>query len=456
MAALGSAPTVMWFRRDLRLRDHPALHAAAKKGPVTALFVLDDVLLERDKGPRTAMLFRTLRALDEDLRSHGGRLTVRRGKPQTVVPQVATEIGASEVHISVDFAPYGKRRDERVEKALGEVGSGVPLVRTGSPYAVSPGFVTKQDGEPFKVFSPFYREWMRRGWHTPSSSNPSRMTWHPVDGLDIPEDPAITADLPDAGEAAALAMWRAFRAEWVARYSRDRNRPDLDRTSHMSVHLHFGTIHPRTMLADLGKGGEAYRRQICWRDFYAQVLHFWPESAYGYFQPQMQRMRFETGKTADERFEAWKDGRTGYPIVDAGMRQLLAIGWMHNRLRMIAASFLVKDLHIEWTLGAQHFMDYLIDGDLANNQHGWQWVAGTGTDPAPFFRIFNPVLQGRKFDPDGDYVRRYLPELASVPGSAVHEPWTLDDPPDAYPKPIVDHDTERKGSLARYQEVRGD
>jgi deoxyribodipyrimidine photo-lyase len=224
----------------------------------------------------------------------------------------------------------------------------------------------------------------------------------------------------------------------------------------MSVHLHFGTIHPRTMLADLGKGGEAYRRQICWRDFCAQVLHFWPESAYGYFQPQMQRMRFETGKTADERFEAWKDGRTGYPIVDAGMRQLLAIGWMHNRLRMIAASFLVKDLHIEWTLGAQHFMDYLIDGDLANNQHGWQWVAGTGTDPAPFFRIFNPVLQGRKFDPDGDYVRRYLPELASVPGSAVHEPWTLDDPPDAYPKPIVDHDTERKESLARYQEVRGD
>jgi deoxyribodipyrimidine photo-lyase len=447
-----AAPTVMWFRRDLRLHDHPALDAAARKGPVTALFVLDDVPLQRDKGPRTAMLFRTLRALAEDLRAHGGRLTVRRGPPQTVVPEVAREIGASEVHISEDFAPYGKRRDERVEKALGEV----PLIRTGSPYAVSPGFVIKQDGEPFKVFSPFYREWMRRGWHTPSTSNPSRITWHPVDGIDIPTDPTITADLPDAGEAAAQATWQAFRKNDLAQYSRDRNRPDLDRTSHLSVHLHLGTIHPRTMLADLGKAGDAYRRQICWRDFYAQVLHFWPESAYGYFQPQLQQMRFDTGKTADEHFQAWKQGRTGYPIVDAGMRQLLAIGWMHNRLRMIVASFLVKDLHIEWTLGAQHFMDYLIDGDLANNQHGWQWVAGTGTDPAPFFRIFNPVLQGWKFDPDGDYVRRYVPELASISGGAVHEPWTLDDPPDDYPKPIVDHDSERKESLARYQEVRGD
>jgi deoxyribodipyrimidine photo-lyase len=449
------APTVMWFRRDLRLRDHPGLDAAAKKGPVTALFVLDDVLLTRDKGPRTAMLYRTLRALDEDLRSHGGRLTVVRGRPVEVIPRIAQEIGASEVHVSEDFAPYGKRRDERVEKALGEVGSGVPLVRTGSPYAISPGFVTKQDGEPFKVFSPFYREWMRRGWHTPSTSNPSKMTWHAVDGTEIPEDPANTADLPDAGEAAAQATWQAFRKHDLARYSRDRNRPDLDRTSHLSVHLHLGTIHPRTMLADLGKGGEAYRRQICWRDFYAQVLHFWPESAYGYFQPQMQQMRFDTGTTADERLEAWKQGRTGYPIVDAGMRQLLAIGWMHNRVRMIVASFLVKDLHIEWTFGAQHFMDYLIDGDLANNQHGWQWVAGTGTDPAPFFRIFNPVLQGRKFDPDGDYVRRYVPELASISGGAVHEPWTLEEPPEDYPRPIVDHDTERKESLARYQKVRG-
>jgi len=255
--AAGGVLTVMWFRRDLRLRDHPALDAAATKGPVTALFVLDDVLLERDKGPRTAMLFRTLRALDEDLRSHGGRLIVRRGRPQNVVPQVAAETGASEVHISEDFAPYGKRRDERVEKALE-----VPLIRTGSPYAVSPGFVMKQDGEPFTVFSPFYREWMRRGWHTPSTSNPSRVTWHPVDGEDIPKDPDITAELPDAGEAAARATWRAFRSDRVARYSRDRNRPDLDRTSHLSVHLHLGTIHPRTMLADLGKGGEAYRRQI--------------------------------------------------------------------------------------------------------------------------------------------------------------------------------------------------
>ncbi|HEU4999465.1 MAG TPA: deoxyribodipyrimidine photo-lyase [Lapillicoccus sp.] len=443
-------PSVLWFRRDLRLRDHPALDAAAKAGPVCALFVLDDVLLKVDDGPRTAYLYRSLRALDEDLRSHGGRLTVKRGRPENVVPRVVKEIGAGEVHISEDFAPYGKARDRRVERALGDV----PLVRTGSPYAVSPGQVVKADGDPFKVFTPFYRAWSERGWHSPSASNPGRMSWHPVDGIDIPRDPAITAELPDAGEAAARKAWRAFRDGDLERYSKERNRPDLDSTSHMSVHLKFGEIHPRTMLDDLGRAGPAYRRQLCWRDFYAQVLHHWPESAHGYFQPAMARMRYDTGKRADERFEAWRTGQTGYPIVDAGMRQLLGIGWMHNRLRMIVASFLVKDLHLEWTLGARHFMDYLIDGDLANNQHGWQWTAGTGTDPAPYFRIFNPVLQAKKFDPDGDFVRRWVPELKSLSAKDIHEPWTLDDPPDDYPAPIVDHDTERKESLARYQEVR--
>jgi deoxyribodipyrimidine photo-lyase len=440
----------MWFRRDLRLRDHPALDAAAKAGPVCALFVLDDVLLKVDKGPRTAYLYRSLRALDEDLRSHGGRLTVRRGRPENVVPRIAKEIGAGEVHISEDFAPYGKARDRRVERALGEV----PLIRTGSPYAVSPGQVVKENGDPFKVFTPFYRAWSARGWHSPSTSHPGRMSWHAVDGIDIPKDPAVAAELPNAGEAAARKAWRGFRHGDLESYDKDRNRPDRDSTSHMSVHLKFGEIHPRTMLEDLGRGGAAYRRQLCWRDFYAQVLHHWPESAHGYFQPAMAQMKYDNGARADERFEAWRTGQTGYPIVDAGMRQLLGTGWMHNRLRMIVASFLVKDLHLEWTLGARHFMEYLVDGDLANNQHGWQWTAGTGTDPAPYFRIFNPVLQGKKFDPEGDFVRRWVPELKSLSAKEIHEPWRLDEPPEDYPAPIVDHDAERKESLARYQEVR--
>jgi deoxyribodipyrimidine photo-lyase len=443
-------PSVLWFRRDLRLRDHPALDAAAKAGPVCALFVLDDVLLKVDDGPRTAYLYRSLRALDDDVRSRGGRLTVKRGRPENVVPRVAKETGAAEVHISEDFAPYGAARDRRVETALGDV----PLVRTGSAYAVSPGQVLKKDGEPFKVFTPFYRAWSERGWHSPSTSNPARISWHPVDGIDIPHDPRTTAELPAAGEAAARAAWKEFLDQGVEHYNAERNRPDLDSTSHMSVHLKFGEIHPRTMLADLGRRGPAYRRQLCWRDFYAQVLHHWPDSAHGYFQPAMARMRYDTGRRADERLEAWKQGRTGYPIVDAGMRQLLATGWMHNRVRMIVASFLVKDLHLEWTLGARHFMEYLVDGDLANNQHGWQWTAGTGTDPSPYFRIFNPTTQATKFDPDGDYVRRWVPELKALSAKEIHEPWMLDDPPDGYPAPIVVHDAERKESLARHQEVR--
>lgn len=448
-----TAPTILWFRRDLRLRDHPALDAAAKQGPVTALFVLDQVLLAVDSGPRTAFLYRTLQALDEDLRSHGGRLTVERGRPENVVPHLAQEIGASAVHVSEDFAPYGRARDVRVEQSLG----GVPLVRTGSPYAVSPGQVRKQDGGPFKVFTPFYRAWSDRGWHGPSRSSPSHVDWHPVDGIDIPHDPATSVELPDAGEAAAHKRWKAFLRNDIDGYRNDRDRPDLDSSSHLSPHLKFGTIHPRTMLADLGdlgEDGEAYRRQLCWREFYAAVLHHWPSSAHGYFLPAMKLMRYDTGKRADERFAAWQRGETGYPIVDAGMRQLAATGWMHNRVRLIVASFLVKDLHLEWTLGAKHFMEHLIDGDLANNQHGWQWVAGTGTDAAPYFRIFNPVTQAKKFDPDGDYVRRWVPELKSLSAKQIHEPWTLDEPPEDYPGRIVDHDTERKESLARYQAIR--
>lgn len=442
-------PTIMWFRRDLRLRDHPALDAAAAQGPVTALFVLDDVLLSIDRGPRTAYLYRTLRALDEDLRSHGGRLTVERGRPEDVVPRLAHQLGVGAVHVSEDFAPYGKARDRRVEAALGRI----PLVRTGSSYAVSPGQLVKQDGDPFKVFTPFYRAWTQRGWHRPADTNPAGIDWNPVAGTEIPPDPDIGAELPEAGEAAARRRWAAFHDEDLQHYSKDRDRPDLDSTSHLSPHLRFGTIHPRTLLADLGPGDEAYRRQLCWREFYAQVVHHWPSSAHDYFVGRMKRMSFDTGARADERLASWQQGRTGYPIVDAGMRQLQASGWMHNRLRLIVASFLVKDLHLEWTLGAKHFMDHLIDADLANNQHGWQWTAGTGTDPAPYFRIFNPTMQGKKFDPAGDYVRRWVPELTSLSSKHIHEPWTMDIPPEDYPRPIVDHKTEREESLARYREV---
>jgi deoxyribodipyrimidine photo-lyase len=445
--------SVLWLRRDLRLRDHPALHEAAKDGPVVALFVLDPALLGPAGAPRVAFLYRTLRTIDADLREHGGHLLIRRGDPVKVVPTVVREAEASGVHVSADFGPYGTRRDEDVEKALGDV----PLVRTGSPYAIAPGRVVKGDGEPFKVYTPFFRAWVAHGWRKPAATITGRVDWHDgLDGVDVPADPRLPKDLdlPDAGEDAALAAWKKYRQDRLRTYADDRNRPDLDRTSRMSVYLKWGAIHPRTMLADLGPADETFRKELAWREFYATVLSTWPESAREYYLPQMKSMQYARPDTDD--FRAWCDGRTGYPIVDAGMRQLLGEGWMHNRVRMIVASFLVKDLHIEWQHGARHFMKHLVDGDLASNQHGWQWTAGTGTDAAPYYRVFNPITQGQKFDPDGDYVRRWIPELRGVEGKKAHEPWDLPDgPPDGYPERIVDHAHERKVALDRYQATRG-
>lgn len=443
--------SVLWFRRDLRLHDHPALQAAGAEGPVVALFVLDPALLKPSGAARVAFLYRTLGCLDAELRTLGGRLMIRRGEPADVVRTVARESRATSVHVSADFGPYGMRRDASVDAALGDV----PLVATGSPYAIAPGRVRKDDGTPYQVFTPFYRSWLAHGWRKPAAG-PTSVEWDTgVNGIDVPAEPELpdAVELPDVGEAAALRAWNAYRVRDLAGYPELRDRPDLDRTSHMSVYLKWGNVHPRTLLAGLGPSDDGYRRQLAWREFYAAVLHAWPDSARRYFQPRLAAMAYAEPDCAV--FDAWRGGRTGYPIVDAGMRQLLATGWMHNRVRMIVASFLVKDLHIEWTHGARHFMHHLVDADLASNQHGWQWTAGTGTDAAPFFRVFNPTAQGRRYDPDGDYVRRWVHELRGVGGVAVHEPWKLDGgPPGGYPVPIVDHATEREEALARFRSVR--
>ena len=445
--------SILWFRRDLRLHDNPALLAAASNGPVTALFVLDDTLRKPSGLPRLAFLYRSLRALDDDLRAHGGALVIRHGPPEKVVPALAKEVDATAVHISADFGPYGAARDERVAAALD-----VELVRTGSPYAVAPGRVTKDDGEPFKVFTAFYRKWQAHGWRDPAGFGATKADWRDdVHSSGVPKDPSLPSGLtlPDAGEDAARKAWQSFVRKRLASYADSRDRPDLDATSRISPYLHYGALHPRTLLAELGARDETFRKEIAWREFYAAVLHFWPESARAYFQPQLASMPYASGKIADEHLQAWRTGQTGYPIVDAGMRQLLAEGWIHNRVRMIVASFLVKDLHLEWTVGARHFMQHLVDGDLASNQHGWQWTAGTGTDAAPYYRVFNPITQGRKFDPDGDYIRRYVPELASLSAKEIHEPWTsADGLPRGYPEPIVDHAKEREVALENYKSVR--
>ncbi len=444
----------MWFRRDLRLSDNPALIAAteAGDGAVLGVFVLDPALLRPSGAPRLAVLYRTLRALDDQL---GGNLVVRHGRPATVLAELCREVAAGSVHCAADFGPYGAERDQAVADALGDASDGVELRRTGSPYAVPPGSVRNGSGENFKVYSAFYRAWRNRGWPAPVGSVGPR--WIPARSDGLPADPELPdgLQLPSVGEAAARQAWRSFLAERIDSYAEDRDRPDLDRTSHMSVHLKWGSIHPRTLLADLGERHETYRKELAWREFYADVLHHRPDSARQYYNRQLQDLPYASGQLGEQRLAAWAAGRTGYPIVDAGMRQLLAEGWMHNRVRMIVASFLVKDLHVEWTVGARYFMQHLVDADLASNAHGWQWVAGTGTDPAPYYRVFNPVLQGRKFDPAGDYIRRYVPELAGLPAGAVHEPWrSPDGPPAGYPDPIVDHAEERAASLADYQALR--
>ncbi|MEO6501370.1 MAG: deoxyribodipyrimidine photo-lyase [Jatrophihabitantaceae bacterium] len=445
-------PAVMWFRRDLRLLDNPALIAATEDGDgsVLGVFVLDPALLAPSGTARLAVLYRTLRALDSQL---DGNLVVRHGRPATVLDEVCREVAAGSVHCAADFGPYGAARDEAVAQALP-----VPLVRTGSPYAVPPGRLVNASGAGFQVYSAFYRAWLARGWPEPAPA--ARTNWLPAGqtrGDGIPADPPLPERLrlPEVGEPAAGKAWRSFRDGPIERYRHDRNRPDRAGTSRMSVHLKWGTVHPRTLLADLRPQDEVYRKELAWREFYADVLHRRPDSARTHYRTELAGMPHPTGELARQRLAAWAAGRTGYPIVDAGMRQLQAEGWMHNRVRMIVASFLVKDLHLEWQAGARHFMAHLVDGDLASNVHGWQWVAGTGTDPAPYFRIFNPSLQGQKFDPDGDYVRRYVPELADLPASHIHEPWRSPDGlPLGYPDRIVDHAAERAAALADYQAVR--
>lgn len=445
-----------WFRRDLRLADNPALaEAAASHDRVVALFVHDPALLGPAGANRTAFLHASLDALAVDL---DGLMVERVGDPAFVVPRLADEVEAAAVFAAEDFGPYGRSRDDRVEERL--VAAGRTLERVGTPYAVAPGTLHTKGGTPFRVFTPFSRAWRAHGWDEPRPAPRSARFLEGVGGDARPGTPSPTArsGLPAAGEAAAHAAADAFLERRVEGYAHDRDRPDLDATSRLSPHLKVGSIHPRQLLARLGDrpGPATFTTELCWREFYADVLFHRPESARRNLATDLDGLAWDTGSVADARFEAWCAGETGYPIVDAGMRQLLDEGWMHNRVRMIVASFLVKDLHTDWRRGARHFLAHLVDGDLASNQHGWQWTAGTGIDAAPFFRVFNPVAQGRRFDPQGDYVRRHVRELRGIEGPDVHEPWKLAGdlfgaPAPDYPAPIVDHAAERADALERYR-----
>ena len=442
---------IIWFRRDLRIGDHPALLEAIKNSDeIVPLFILDKSQIEEAGAKLLAYMGQSLRALDESL---GNKLHIIEGDQVEILKDLIARYNVKEVHISDEYERYGAARDARVEAA------GIPLVRTGSPYAVKPGRVVKpSDATPYRVYTPFYRAWRTHGYRGPVAA--------PKD-IKAPTPPAEYRNFPDfpfpdgvhvieAGEAAALRRFKEFKKKGLDSYDENRNFASIDGTSKMSTYLKFGEIHPRTLLDGLDetKAQDTFRKEIAWREFYADVLFNNPDTDTEYYAPRFKEMRYDK---PGKQFKAWCEGKTGYPFVDAAMRQLLLEGWMHNRTRMVVASFLVKDLHLEWQLGERFFAEHLVDYDVASNAHGWQWTAGTGTDASPYYRVFNPIEQGRRFDENGDYIRRYVPELAHLSAAEIHEPWLfLDGYSHGYVERVVDHAVERIESLERLKEIKAD
>jgi len=444
-----ASTSIFWFRRDLRINDNPALLAAiAESDEIVPVFILDPQQLERLGEKGKSYLAQSLQLLDESLDK---KLHILAGDSLEVLKVLLKKYGATSVHIAAAYEPQDAKRDEKIEAA------GVKLVRTGSAYAVAPGRVRKpSDDTPYRVYTPFYKAWSLHGWRKPADKPKSINAVKPgSDARAFPEwkvPPEVK--MTPAGEEAAIARFKLFQKNGLNNYDQARNLAGIDGTSKMSAHLTWGEIHPRTLLAPLGesKAHDVFRKEIAWREFYADVLFHNPHTETDYYAPQFASMRYDK---PGEKFKAWCEGKTGYPFVDAAIRQLLTEGWMHNRTRMVVASFLVKDLHLEWQLGERFFREHLVDYDVASNAHGWQWTAGCGTDASPYYRIFNPVEQGKRFDENGDYVRKYVPELAHIKGIEVQEPWeTPDGYANGYVKQIVDHKAERNESLARLEEIK--
>jgi deoxyribodipyrimidine photo-lyase len=467
---------IWWARRDLRLADNQAL-AAALSGTerLIPVFCLDPAILSSDiagdaaKG-RVAFLFDGLRRLDADLRARGSRLIVRQGDPVEELARLVAESGAVAVFAEEDYWPYGRQRDARAAAAL-------PLHLAGGLTIHPPEAVLKPDGSPYTVFTPFSRTW--KALPTPGAvlaAPDSLPALPPLDGLPIPDEPGLLPTAPfRPGETEAQHRLRAFVGgddPAIYRYGDSRDRPDLAGTSQLSPYLRFGMLSARQAAVSAlsaieaapdalaRSGAETWLTELIWREFCLSIQAHFPETERYSFRASLRDIVWDNDETA---FAAWCQGQTGYPVVDAAMRQLEQTGWMHNRARMIVASFLVKDLLIDWRWGERWFMQHLVDADPAANNGGWQWTAGTGTDAAPYFRIFHPVLQGKKHDPEGAYVRRWVPELARVPGRYIQAPWEM--PPEVqraagcvigqdYPAPIVDHAWARERVLAVYAQAR--
>ena len=481
MKSAPSAPAALvWFRRDLRLADHPALAAAAGSGArVIPVYILDGETEKQWRlgGASRWWLAQSLRSLEKSLARFGSRLVLRRGPAERAFRELIFETRAKAVYFTRGYEPFQRQLEDRLEIAL--AGLGARCRRFGGHLLFEPDKLLNASGEPFRVYSAFYRALEKR--EPPATlvapeALPAPSSWPRSDNLDDwelePANPGWADGLRAAwmpGEIAAYARLRLFIDTSVSRYGEERNMPGINSTSRLSPNLAFGEIGPRQVRqavlaaaerAGTSSLGETYLREIAWREFSYHLLFHFPHLPEKAFRPEFERFPFREDAGA---LKAWQKGLTGYPIVDAGMRQLWQTGWMHNRVRMIVASFLVKHLLLPWQAGEAWFWDTLVDADLANNAASWQWVAGSGADAAPYFRIFNPVLQGEKFDPQGEYVRAFCPELARLPDTLIHKPWEAG--PQlldslgvklgvAYPRPIVDHAQARQRALAAYEGLR--
>ena len=460
---------VHWFRNDLRLHDNTALTAAARGDELVALFVLDRGLLARAhvSPPRRRFLAECLASLAANLEHHGSRLIIRVGEPAAEIGRLLDETRAERLTFNRDYTPYARRRDAAVRAVA--AARGVAVDEHKDRVIFEHDEVRTKTGGAFVVFTPFRNAWLERYRGGPPMPQRAPALPPPVAGLagaPLPDAAALGAgddrtEIQSGGEAAALRRLDTFLARAVRDYAAQRDRPDRDGTSRLSPHLRFGTvsvrrcIHKAFELAAAERaaaaGATKWVDELVWREFYIALLAAHPRVLGGAFRSEFAAVAWNDDADA---FAAWCAGRTGYPFVDAAMRQLVHSGWMHNRARMIVASFLTKDLLLDWRAGERFFMRHLIDGDPAANNGGWQWAASTGTDAQPYFRIFNPVLQGERFDPDGAYVRRWLPELRDVPKAFVHKPWQAPAPPADYPPPIVDHSERRIAAVARYEAAR--
>ena len=468
--------TVVWLRRDLRLDDNPALAAAAKRGAVAPVYIWAPD--EEDGWPLGGAskwwLHHSLERLGAELERLGSKLILRRGDSLAELEKIASECGADAVYWNRRYEPHAVKRDKQIKATLRK--QGLEVESFNGFLLWEPWEIETKTAGPYKVFTPYYRACLQsREPETPIEAPtklPAPRTWPSSNDLNSFElEPRINwasgiAQSWSPGEAGARDALRAFAGESVAGYAHRRDAPSIRGTSRLSPHLCFGEISPRSICAAVRErygssdDAEPYLRQLVWREFAQQLLYHFPHTPEEPLRPEYARFPWADNAEALKR---WQQGRTGYPIVDAGMRELWTTGWMHNRVRMIVASFLVKDLLIPWQEGARWFWDTLVDADLGNNTLGWQWAAGCGADAAPYFRIFNPVKQGEKFDPNGDYVRRWIPELKDLPNEWIHAPWTA--PPlalqeasvrlgDTYPRPIVDHSKARDRALEALQRMR--